>query len=70
MPKPVIITCAPTGGIHTPTMSDALPYTYDAIATQAVEAAEVALLKDDPRFGGLKDYDGNDVLRVDIGWLL
>ncbi|MEL6516220.1 MAG: 3-keto-5-aminohexanoate cleavage protein [Pseudomonadota bacterium] len=35
-----IVTCAVTGAIHTPTMSDALPYTYDDIATQAVEAAE------------------------------
>lgn len=35
-----IITCAITGAIHTPTMSDALPYTYDDIATQAVAAAE------------------------------
>ena len=25
--KPVIITCAPTGGIHTPTMSPYLPIT-------------------------------------------
>ena len=25
MSKPVIITCAPTGGIHTPTMSEHLP---------------------------------------------
>lgn len=25
MPKPIIITCAPTGGIHTPTMSPHLP---------------------------------------------
>jgi len=29
-----------TGAIHTPTMSDALPYTYDQIASQAIEAAE------------------------------
>jgi uncharacterized protein (DUF849 family) len=36
----VIITCAITGGIHTPTMSDALPYTPDDIARQAIEAAE------------------------------
>ena len=36
----IIITCAVTGGIHTPTMSDALPYTPDDIATQAIEAAE------------------------------
>ncbi|MEM8632226.1 MAG: 3-keto-5-aminohexanoate cleavage protein [Pseudomonadota bacterium] len=35
-----IITCAVTGAIHTPTMSDALPYTYDDIANQAVDAAE------------------------------
>jgi uncharacterized protein (DUF849 family) len=35
-----IITCAITGAIHTPTMSDALPYAADDIATQAIEAAE------------------------------
>jgi uncharacterized protein (DUF849 family) len=35
-----IITCAITGAIHTPTMSDALPYTYDDIAQQAVDAAQ------------------------------
>ncbi|MEM9812657.1 MAG: 3-keto-5-aminohexanoate cleavage protein [Pseudomonadota bacterium] len=35
-----IITCAVTGAIHTPTMSDALPYTRDDIATHAIEAAE------------------------------
>jgi uncharacterized protein (DUF849 family) len=35
-----IITCAITGAIHTPTMSDALPYTADEIATQAVDAAK------------------------------
>ena len=43
MPKKqnkVIITCAVTGGIHTPTMSDALPYTPDDIASQAIAAAE------------------------------
>ena len=36
----VVITSAITGAIHTPTMSDALPYTYDDIATQAIAAAE------------------------------
>ena len=36
----VIITCAITGGIHTPSMSPALPYKPDDIATQAIEAAE------------------------------
>ena len=38
--KKTIITCAVTGAIHTPTMSDALPYTYDDIAREAIEAAE------------------------------
>jgi uncharacterized protein (DUF849 family) len=36
----VIITCAVTGGVHTPTMSDALPVTPDEIAHQSIEAAE------------------------------
>jgi len=40
MPKSVIITCAPTGGIHTPTMSPHLPITPDDIAVASVEAAE------------------------------
>jgi uncharacterized protein (DUF849 family) len=35
-----IITCAITGAIHTPTMSDSLPYSYDDIAQQALDAAE------------------------------
>jgi uncharacterized protein (DUF849 family) len=36
----VVITCAITGAIHTPTMSDALPVTPDQIAEQAIGAAE------------------------------
>jgi uncharacterized protein (DUF849 family) len=36
----VIITCAITGGIHTPTMSAALPLTPDEITAQSVAAAE------------------------------
>ena len=36
----VVITCAVTGSIHTPTMSDTLPITPDQIATQAIDAAE------------------------------
>ena len=36
----VIITCAITGSIHTPTMSDALPITPDQIAQQAIDAAK------------------------------
>jgi len=36
----VIITCAVTGGIHTPTMSDHLPITPSEIAEQAIAAAE------------------------------
>ena len=40
MSKSVIITCAPTGGIHTPTMSPHLPITPAEIATASIEAAE------------------------------
>ena len=40
MSKSVIITCAPTGGIHTPTMSPHLPITPSEIAEAAVGAAE------------------------------
>lgn len=36
----IIISCAVTGSIHTPTMSDALPYRPEDIADQAVGAAE------------------------------
>ena len=36
----VIITCAVTGAIHTPTMSDHLPLTPDEVAEQAIGAAE------------------------------
>ena len=38
--RPVIITCAVTGSIHTPTMSPHLPITPQQIADQAVEAAQ------------------------------
>ena len=40
MPKSVIITCAPTGGIHTPTMSEHLPITPAEIARASIDAAE------------------------------
>ena len=40
MSKSVIITCAVTGGIHTPTMSPYLPITPEEIAEAAVGAAE------------------------------
>ena len=39
MKTPVIITCAITGSVHTPSMSDYLPITPEQIATQAVDAA-------------------------------
>ncbi len=38
--KKRIITCAITGGIHTPTMSEYLPITPDEIASEAIAAAE------------------------------
>ncbi len=40
MANKIIISCAITGSIHTPTMSDALPVTPDEIATQAIDAAK------------------------------
>lgn len=54
--KKVIVTCAITGGIHTPTMSDHLPITPDEIAEQAIGAAEAGasilhLHARDPRDG-------------------
>jgi uncharacterized protein (DUF849 family) len=38
--SPILITCAVTGSIHTPSMSPHLPVTPEEIAAQAVEAAE------------------------------
>lgn len=40
MKNKVIITCAVTGGIHTPTMSDALPWRPQHILDEALAAAE------------------------------
>src|SRR5438105_8016677 len=40
MSRKVIITCAVTGAIHTPSMSKALPVTPQEIADAAVDAAE------------------------------
>lgn len=40
MPRSVIVTCAPTGGIHTPTMSEHLPVTPAEIARASIDAAE------------------------------
>lgn len=39
-PRKVVITCAVTGAIHTPTMSPYLPITPDEIITDALAAAE------------------------------
>jgi len=39
-PRKVIITCAVTGSIHTPTMSPHLPVTPQEIANAAIGAAE------------------------------
>ncbi len=40
MARKVIITCAPTGAIHTPSMSPYLPVTPNEIAAAAIAAAE------------------------------
>ncbi|ASC64284.1 3-keto-5-aminohexanoate cleavage protein [Achromobacter denitrificans] len=52
----VIISCAVTGSVHTPTMSEYLPLTPEQIAEQAVEAAQAGaailhLHARDPRDG-------------------
>jgi len=57
MANKIIISCAITGSIHTPTMSDALPITPDQIATQAIDAAHAGaailhLHARDPRTAG------------------
>lgn len=54
--RKIIITCAPTGSIHTPSMSPHLPVTPDEIARSAIEAAEAGasilhLHARDPRDG-------------------
>jgi uncharacterized protein (DUF849 family) len=54
--RKTIITCAITGGVHTPTMSPHLPITPDQIAREAVAAAEagaaiVHLHARDPKTG-------------------
>ena len=54
--KKVIITCAVTGSVHTPTMSPHLPVTPDQIAAEAIAAAEAGasilhLHARDPRNG-------------------
>ena len=36
----IIISCAVTGSIHTPSMSPYLPVTADEIARQAIDAAK------------------------------
>ncbi|MEM7718036.1 MAG: 3-keto-5-aminohexanoate cleavage protein [Pseudomonadota bacterium] len=40
MPTSVIVTCAPTGGIHIPSMSPHVPTTPAGIATVSIQTAE------------------------------
>ena len=44
--KKVIITCAVTGSIHTPSMSPHLPVTPQQIADNAIGAAEAGAAED------------------------
>ncbi|MBE7464510.1 MAG: 3-keto-5-aminohexanoate cleavage protein [Planctomycetes bacterium] len=39
-PRPVIVTCAITGSVHTPSMSPHLPVSAERIASEAIAAAE------------------------------
>jgi uncharacterized protein (DUF849 family) len=55
-PRKVIITCAVTGSVHTPTMTPHLPITPDQIAQESIAAAEagaavIHLHARDPRDG-------------------
>lgn len=66
----VIITCAVTGGAHTPSMSPFLPVTPDEIAAQSIEAVEagaaiVHLHARDPVTG--KPTGNPDVFRQFVG---
>ncbi|MEQ9246282.1 MAG: 3-keto-5-aminohexanoate cleavage protein, partial [Nitratireductor sp.] len=38
--RKVVVTCAVTGSVHTPSMSPHLPITPDQIASEAIAAAE------------------------------
>src|SRR5258705_5108940 len=54
--RKVIITCAVTGAVHTPSMSPYLPITAEQISTSAIEAAQagaaiVHLHARDPKTG-------------------
>lgn len=56
MPDPVILTCALTGSIHTPSMSPHLPFTAEDMVRQAADAAAAGatilhLHARDPRSG-------------------
>lgn len=78
MSKPVIITCAPTGGIHTPTMSAHLPITPEEIATASLEAAAAGASiihlharnpetgKPDPRPELFQDFMGRIAAESDV----
>jgi 3,5-dioxohexanoate:acetyl-CoA acetone transferase len=43
--KKIMITCAVTGGVHTPSLSDALPYKPADMAEQAIDAAHAGALR-------------------------
>ena len=53
MAKSVIITCAVTGAIHTPTMSEYLPITPNEVAESAIAAADPYSGSFSWRFGAL-----------------
>ena len=58
MAKKVMITCAVTGAIHTPSMSPHLPVTPQQVATAAIEAAEAG--------AALVHIHARDPKRVDL----
>jgi uncharacterized protein (DUF849 family) len=56
----VIITCAITGAIHTPSMSPYLPVTADQIAEAAIGAAEAGGLRPIPSAHKAGDQGGRE----------
>ena len=52
--RKVIITCAVTGAIHTPSMSPHLPVTAEEIAEAAIGAAEAGVKEGKQRVDGLR----------------
>ena len=64
-----VLTCAITGGIHTPTLSEYLPVTRDQIANSAIEAAEAGASV--VHIHARNDHDGSPSAKLeDFGYII